>query len=198
VDSPWLPLVAGLAVVPFVLGIQAYRRRLLLRGDERAAYRRPVIVLAVGLVVFVVGAFAINGGVADRTLFEAQVDGTGDTAPAVLTFTVPVEHPGARHEFDVNPRDDGGSVDDPIDVGVRLVDPAGVVLVDEQCTLDPRDDSSSSSVSHRVWDSWDRELTPTRTGDHLLTVTLHSPHVPQVHVWVGDEQKTDGHRIPGY
>ena len=143
-------------------------------------------------------AFLLDSGVAGKTLFEAQVDGTGDTAPAVLTFTVPVEHPGARHSFDVNPRDDEGSVDDPIDVAVRLTDPSGAVLVDERQRLDTRDDSTSSGISHRVWDSWDRDLTPARAGDHLLTVTVLSPHVPQVHVWVGDEQKTDGHRIDGY
>ena len=143
-------------------------------------------------------AFLLDSGVAEKTLFEAQVDGTGDAAPAVLTFTVPVEHPGARHSFDVNPRDDEGSVDDPIDVAVRLTDPSGAVLVDERQHLDTRDDSTSSGISHRVWDSWDRDITPATAGDHVLTVTVLSPGVPEVHVWVGDEQKTDGHRIDGY
>ena len=143
-------------------------------------------------------AYFLDSGVAEKTLFEAQVSGTGDVAPSVLTFTVPVEHPGVRHAFDVNPRDDGGSVDDPIDVAVRLTDPSGAVVVDERETLEPRDDSTSSGITHLVWDSWDGEVTPTQAGDYLLTVTVLSPHVPEVHVWVGDDEKTDGHRIDGY
>jgi hypothetical protein len=154
--------------------------------------------ILLGGAAFGAMAFLLDSGVAEKTLFEAQVDGTGEAAPAVLTFTVPVEHPGALHSFDVNPRDDGGEVDDPIDVAVRLTDPAGAVVVDERETLDTRDDSTSSAVTHRVWDSWDREITPTQAGDYLLTVTVLSPHVPEVHVWVGDDQKTDGHRIDGY
>lgn len=196
-DSPFLPIYVGLAVVPVILAIKAYRRRLLRRGDARANLK-PVVPLALVLVAFVVLAFSLNSGVADKTLFEAQVDGTGDAAPAVLTFTVPVEHPGVRHEVDVNPRADGESVDDPIDVAVRLTDPAGAVVVDEHETLDTRDDSDSSWVTHRVWDSWDGDVTPTQAGDYLLTVTVLSPDVPQVHVWVGDDEKTDGHRIAGY
>jgi hypothetical protein len=193
-----LPILVGLAVVPFILGIKAYRRSLLRRGQVREANRRPLIPLAIGLVALGVMFFSLNSGVADKTLFEAQVAGTTDAAPAVLTFTVPVEHPGARHEFDVNPRDDGGSVDSPIDVAVRLTDPTGAVVVDERATLDTRDDSSNSLVTHRIWDDWDRDITPTRAGDYVLTVTVLSPGVPQVHVWVGDDEKTDGHRIAGY
>ena len=192
-----LPVLVGLAVVPFVLGIRAYHRRLLARGDVRAN-RKPLVPLALGLAVLVAGFLSINAGVTNHTLFEDQVAGTGDTAPAVLSFTVPVEHPGARHEFMVNPRDDGASVDAPIDVAVRLTDPAGAVLVDERETLDTRDDSDSSWVRHYVWDDWNRELTPAEAGDYLLTVTVLSPQVPEVHVWVGDDEKTDGHRIAGY
>jgi hypothetical protein len=193
-----LPVLLGLAVVPFILGIRAYRAALLRRGAVKEANRRPLVPLAVGLVALVGVFFWINAGVANHTLFEAQVPATGDTAPAVLTFTVPVEHPGAQHQIMVNPRDDGGSVDGPIDVAVRLIDPEGTVLVDERVTLDTRDDSDSGWVRHYVWDDWNDELVPTRAGDHTLTVTVLSPHVPEVHVWVGDDEKTDGQRIPGY
>jgi hypothetical protein len=171
-------------------------------GQLGVAWRAVRWTVPAWIMVFCTGfgalAFVLDAGVANKTLFEAQVAGTGDAAPAVLTFTVPVEHPGARHAFDVNPRDDGGSVDDPIDVAVRLTDPTGAVLVDERETLDTRDDSGNSAITHRVWDSWDREITPTRAGDYELTVTVLSPDVPEVHVWVGDDRKTDGHRISGY
>ena len=83
-------------------------------------------------------------------------------------------------------------------MAVRLTDPAGAVVVDEHETLATYDDSDSSWVRHDVWDDWDREVTPTQAGDYQLTVTVLSPDVPQVHVWVGDDEKTDGHRIAGY
>ena len=192
-----MPIYLGLGTVVAILGIRAYHRHLMRREDGHA-HRKAMVPLGIGLVAFVVLAFSLNSGVSDKTLFEAQVDGTGDAAPAVLTFTVPVEHAGVRHEFDVNPRADGQSVDDPIDVAVRLTDPAGAVVIDEHETLATYDDSDSSWGRHNVWDDWDREVTPTQAGDYLLTVTVLSPDVPQVHVWVGDDEKTDGHRIDGY
>jgi len=39
---------------------------------------------------------------------------------------------------------------------------------------------------------------PPADGELRLTVTLLTPDVPTVHVWLGDEEKTDGQRIPGY
>ena len=197
-DSSLLPVVVGLAVVPSILGIRAYRGAQLRQGRGKEAKPPPLIPLAKGVAVLVGGAFMLNSGMADKTLFEAQVAGTGDTAPVELTFTVPVEHPGARHAFDVNPRADGADVSDPIEVAVRITDPSGAVLVEEHKTLDVRDDSTTSGISNYVWDSWDGELVPTQAGDYVLTVDVLSPHVPEVHVWVGDDQKTDGHRIAGY
>jgi hypothetical protein len=35
-------------------------------------------------------------------------------------------------------------------------------------------------------------------GNLQLTVTVLTPDVPTVHVRMGDEEKTDGQRIPGY
>ena len=61
-----------------------------------------------------------------------------------------------------------------------------------------RDASDSALATHRLWDYWRRDVTPARAGDYLLTVTVLSPGVPRVHVWVGDDRKTDGHRIAGY
>lgn len=172
--------LTGLLCGVLFAGCAVYHQVANLRLPWRAVrWAVPAGCLVFG-AAFGAGAYRLDSGVAEKTLFEAQVAGTGDAAPSVLTFTVPVEHPGARHAFDVNPRDDGGSVDDPIDVAVRLTDPAGAVVVDERGTLDTRDDSTSSAVTHRVWDSWDGQVTPTRAGDYLLTVTVLSPHVPLV------------------
>jgi hypothetical protein len=141
-------------------------------------------------------AFLLDSGVAGKTLYETEVPGSGATAPEVLTFDVPVEHPGAVHELLVDPRNDGVDVDAPVDVAVRLVDPSGQVLVDERETLETRCDGGT--VSRCTWDSWSRDITPATGGSYALTVTVLTPEVPVVHVWVGDDAKTDGHRIAGY
>ena len=49
-----------------------------------------------------------------------------------------------------------------------------------------------------TWDSYSAEFTPVASGVHRLVVTLDTPDVPVLHVRVGDEQKTDGVRAPGY
>ena len=43
-----------------------------------------------------------------------------------------------------------------------------------------------------------RRVPPFAPGVHRLIVTLDTPDVPVLHVRVGDEQKTDGVRAPGY
>ena len=190
--------LSGVACGVLFAGCAVYHQVAQLRVPWRAVRWRIPAAAMVLCTAFGGLAFLLDAGVANRTLFEDQVSGTGDRAPAVLTCTVPVEHPGARPELMVDPRDDGGSGAAPVDVAVRLTDPAGAVLVDERETLDTYDDSDSSWVRHYVWDDWDRELTPEQAGDYLLTVTVLSPQVPEVHVWVGDDEKTDGHRIAGY
>ena len=154
--------------------------------------------LPVGLLAFGAAfgglAFVLDSGVAERTLFEVEVPGSGSTPPAVLQWEVPVEHPGAAHELGVYPNSDR-NVDTPADVHVQLVDPLGRVLLDDERTLEPRCDGKGWDCT---WDSYSAEFTPPSDGDLRLTVTLLSPDVPTVHVWMGDEEKTDGRRIPGY
>ena len=154
----------------------------------------PTAILLVG-ALFGGGASLLDSGVAGMTLVEVEAPGTGARTPAVLTFDVPVEHPGAPHELLVDPRDDGHDVTDPVDVAVRLTDPSGRVLVDERETLGTR---CQDTVTTCVWDSWSRDLTPATGGTYALTVTVLTPDVPVVHGRVGDDEKTDGHRIAGY
>src|SRR3954454_15657659 len=47
-------------------------------------------------------------------------------------------------------------------------------------------------------DSYSAGFTPVVPGVHRVFVTLDTPDVPVLHVRVGDEQKTDGVRTPGY
>jgi hypothetical protein len=139
-------------------------------------------------------SFLIDSGVAEETLFEAKVPGSGPSTPAVLQWEIPVEHPGALHELGVYPGADH-NVETPADVRVQLVDPLGRVLLDEERTLEPRCDGKGWDCT---WDSYSAEFVPPVDGEMQLTVTLLTPDVPTVHVRMGDEEKTDGQRIPGY
>ncbi len=166
------------------------------RGEARwrdVSWGLPVGLLAFG-TAFGGMAFLIDSGVAEKTLFEAEVPGSAARVPAVLRWEVPVEHPGAAHELGVYPNSDA-DVERPADVRVQLVDALGRVLVDDERTLAPRCDGKSWNCT---WDSYRTEFTPPVGGDLRLTVTLLTPDVPTVHVWMGDEQKTDGRRLPGY
>lgn len=140
--------------------------------------------------------FVLDSGVAEKTLYETEVTGSGADTPSVVRFEVPVEHPGAVHELLVDPRNDGVDVHDPVDVAVRVTDPSGQVLVDEREMLDARCEDGTGD--HCTWDSWSTDITPAAAGSYALTVTLRTPDVPVVHVWVGDDEKTDGHRIDDY
>ena len=147
----------------------------------------------IGGVTFGAAAFLLDSGVAATTLFEAEVPGSTAAVPAVLQWDIPVEHPGALHELGVYPNSDR-NVEAPADVHVQLVDPVGRVLIDRTEELEPR-----CGDSHLCdYDSYTAEFSPADYGTLRLTVTVLTPDVPTVHVRVGDEQKTDGRRIPGY
>ena len=153
----------------------------------------PAGILAFG-AVFGGMAFLLDSGVAGKTLFEAEVPGSGAAVPSVLAWEIPVEHPGAGHELGVYLNSDR-NVETAADVRVQLGDSLGRVLIDDERTLEPRCDGKSWDCT---WDSYSVEFTPPVDGTLQLTVTLLTPDVPTVHVWLGDEEKTDGQRIPGY
>ena len=87
-------------------------------------------------------AFLIDSGVAEKTLFEAEVPGSGAAVPSVLEWEIPVEHPGAGHELGVYLNSDR-NVETPADVRVQLGDSLGRVLIDDERTLEPRCDGKS-------------------------------------------------------
>ena len=179
----------------FFAGCAVYGQRQQGAPFARSFWTVPVWSVVVG-TAFGAGAFLLDADTAGSTLYETEAGGTGAETPAVLTFDVPVEHPGALHELLVDPRDDGVDVRNPVDVAVRLADPSGQVLVDERETLGTR--CEGGTVERCTWDSWSTDLTPAAAGNYALTVTVLTPDVPVVHIWVGDDAKTDGHRIAGY
>ena len=139
-------------------------------------------------------AYLLDSGVAGKTLYEIDAEGSAATVPAAIEFDFTVEHPGALHDLLVDPKSES-EVEAPADVQVQLVDPGGQVLIDESRTLEPRCDPEPALCT---WDSYSAEFTPAVAGGHRLIVTLLTPDVPVLHVRVGDEQKTDGVRAPGY
>jgi hypothetical protein len=162
-------------------------------GFKRVRWTAPVALL-LGATAFGGLAYLLDSGLAEKTLYEIDAEGPGAAVPAGIEFDVPVEHPGAVHDLLVAPTS-GVDVDAPAEIRVQLSDPAGHVLLDRTETLEPRCDGETDRCD---WDAWSAEFTPAAPGPHALVVTVLTPGVPVVHVRVGDEQKTDGHRAPGY
>jgi hypothetical protein len=150
----------------------------------------PVVILAVccGLGGL---AFLLDSDVAGETLYEIEAAGTGPQAPVAIRFDIPVEHPGVQHSLLVAPLTDG-DVDRSAELQVHITDPAGRVLLDRTETLEPRCDEFCE------WDTLTASYTPTAPGGVTMIVTVSTPDVPWLHVHVGDPEKTDGERIPGY
>ncbi len=127
-------------------------------------------------------------------MFEAEVPGSGAAVPSVLEWEIPVEHPGAGHELGVYLNSDRNvetARGRPGAAG-RLARPGA-----DRRRAHPRAALRRQELELH-WDGYSRDFTPPADGELRLTVTLLTPDVPTVHVWLGDEEKTDGQRIPGY
>ena len=136
-------------------------------------------------------AYLIDDSNADTTLYEIEAEGSGDEVPVAIRFDIPVEHAGAEHQLLVAPLSEA-SVTEPAQLQVRVTDPTGAVLLDRPVTLDLRCEEFCE------WDALTERFTPTALGGLTMDVTVLTPDVPVLHVWVGDPLKTDGERAPGY
>jgi hypothetical protein len=136
-------------------------------------------------------AYLLDSDTAGQTLYEVEAAGSGPQAPVELRFDVPVEHPGVEHSLLLAPLTDE-DVDRPAELAVRITDGSGRVLLDRAETLEPRCDEFCE------WDTLTASYTPTGPGALTMVVTVGTPDVPTLHVYVGDPEKTDGQRIPGY
>jgi hypothetical protein len=159
----------------------------------------PLGVLLFGVLVGA-GALWIDGGAARTTLFEVDAEGSlgvrpTDPAAPVRVFDLPVEHAGVEHELLVDPItvDALDEAEHPVALHVRLDDPQGRPLVDEQLRFDEACDRSGCG-----WRGWTADFTPSTAEVHRLTMVVLTVDVPAVHVRVQDPEKTDGVRAPGY
>ena len=182
-------VAAGCGVMFGVLAVYGQMRS----GVSLHAVRwtAPVLLL-VGCVAFGGLAYLLDSGVAEKTLYEIEAVGSGPAVPESIEFPVMVEHPGAVHEVLVGPKSDA-DVRAPAQIRVQLLDPTGQVLLDEYRTLEPRCEGAPALCT---WDSYSAEFTPAAPGPYRMVVTLLTPDVPVVHVWIGDAEKTDGVRGP--
>ncbi|MEQ3554139.1 hypothetical protein WIS52_27040 [Pseudonocardia nematodicida] len=172
----------------------------LVDGTRSGPYRPREAFLPVGILAFCLAfgglAFLIDSGVAETTLYETVEDtaAVSDDPPVTGVHRFGVQHPGARHDLLVAP-ESSISVDDPVRVRVRLSTPDGLVAVDEERTLDVRCEGLTGPCE---WDTFTADFVPASAGDGELRVTVLDPGVTRVHVRIGDEEKTDGERAPGY
>jgi hypothetical protein len=165
-------------------------------GLRRASRLGPLGALGFCALLGVGGYSLPNGE--EETLFEVVAEGSpgaraGDPAP-VREFDVLVEHPGVEHTMTVDlPRESPGGSFHSGELHVRLDDPAGRPLAEQYGHLGV--DCHSRGCDR---DSLGLVFTPATAGPHRLVLTVLTPDVPLVHVHIGDPEKTDGVRAPGY
>jgi hypothetical protein len=140
-------------------------------------------------------AYLLDSGVARTTLYEIDAEGSAAEVPASIEFDVAVEHPGARHDLLVAPKRES-DVDSPAPVRGAAArsrrSAAARGVEDARAALRGHPRGVHLGQLQRA------EFTPVAPGVHRLIVTLDTPDVPVLHVRIGDEQKTDGVRAPGY
>jgi hypothetical protein len=158
---------------------------------RRVSWGAPLGLLAVGLLIGG-GAYFIDDGQADTTLFEVEAE----TAAGPREFEVAVEHPGVEHRLWLHPSADAAPIRGgaPAELRVRLDDPSGRPLLEQALVLDVE----CRDVLDCEWADWSAPFTPTTGGAMRLSVTADGADVALVHLLVEDPEKTDGERAPGY
>lgn len=171
-----------------------------LLDGTRGAYRPRDAVLPAGILAFCAAfgglAFLIDSGVAETTLYETVVDtaSVAQEPPFTGSHRFVVERPGVAHDLLVAP-ESSASVDEPVRVRVRLAGPDGRTAIDGESTLDVRCPGITDPC---VWDTVHADFVPAAAGEWDLRVTVLDPGVTRLHLRVGDADKTDGERAPGY
>lgn len=166
----------------------------------RGAYRPRDAALPAGILAFcaVFGglAFLLDSDVAGTTLYETVVDtaSVAEDPPFTGGHRFLVERSGVEHDLLVAP-ESSASVDEPVRVHVRLAGPDGRTAIDEERTLDVRCGGITDPCE---WNTVTAGFVPATAGEWDLQVTVLDPGVTRLHLWVGDEEKTDGERAPGY
>ncbi|MBC3190616.1 hypothetical protein H7X46_06005 [Pseudonocardia sp. C8] len=137
-------------------------------------------------------AFLLDSGNADRTLYETVADTAAADVPFTERHTFTVEHPGARHPLMIAVEPAGFTFSDPLRMRVRLAGPDGRTAIDDDVVLE------AWCAPDCEWDRFSTEIVPETAGPWDLQVTVRTPGVSSIHVWIGDDEKTDGERAPGY
>jgi hypothetical protein len=178
--------------------IAAYVRHCLRAEKARRGLRVgvPLAILAVGsagaLFIF---AWARNTEI--TTLHRVMLEGTldwkeGEPFP-VRETSFRVEHPGVEHELYFVPQTDGEE-DFPVEVAVKLFDPAGQVVLEDRHRFIPekgrnRDRGRGYSMS---WRGRMLSFLPGQKETYRLQVTPLTAGVKGIYVRIADPEKTDG------
>ena len=167
----------------------------LLDGTSTRAYRWRDAGLPAAILACCAGfgalAFALDSGNADRTLYESVTHPVAD-GPFTERHTFTVEHPGVRHPvlIVVDPASFG--MRDPVRLEVRLAGPDGRTALDDAPVLE------AWCAPDCEWDRYSTDVVPATAGTWDLDLRVLTPGVGRVHVWVGDDERTDGRRAPGF
>jgi hypothetical protein len=157
----------------------------------------PLALLAAGFAA-AWWAFTTNRAMEVTTLHEVMLQGTldfpaGGRAPARETEFI-VEHPGVEHELFFSPT--AAREDFEAAVAVRLLDPAGRVVLEDEHTFLP--EQGRGRFASWRWPGRTLPFRPERAGTHRLLVTPRTEGLKGIHVRIADPEKTDGRRLPGY
>jgi hypothetical protein len=170
--------------------------------SETRRFRRVAVPLGLlaGGSAFAWFAFTINRQMEVTTLHEAMLEGSSDVKqgqPAPVRQTsFDVEHPGVEHELFYSPS--GGSEDFTAEVAVKLLDPAGEVMLQEQHAFIPERSGRGRRFDPLRWQGRTLSFRPKQQGTYRVLVTPLTIGVQGIHVRIADPEKTDGQRMPGY
>lgn len=156
-----------------------------------------LFLLMVG-VTFAVYAFWIDSGQRRTTLYEVVLDGAPADAftdgEVVRRVLFQVEHPGVEHKLMIGPMHPPPTMkraNFEVRISATLAHDPSAPLISEEMVYKPR-------VRDTAWLPENFAFTPIAAGLHTLTLRLHTPNTPAVHVRVEDPLNTGGQRAPGY
>ncbi|MBP2370437.1 hypothetical protein [Pseudonocardia parietis] len=165
-------------------------------GTRTRRYRWRDAGLPVAIMAFCTAfgalAFVLDSGNADRTLYEIVTDTTAVEVPFAERHTFTVEHPGARHPILIAVEPAGPAMRDPVRMRIRLAGPDGRTAIDDELVLE------AWCAPDCEWDRFSTDVVPAAAGTWDLQITVGTPGVSAIHVWIGDDEKTDGERAPGF
>lgn len=202
----WISI--GLASVPLVLGLVlawvVWRWAERLAGWSVRKVRTVAASMAIGGLVFAVYAFAVDWDLRRTTLFEVLIEieeeDPGQGAGTVRSYEFNVESPGVEHDITYAPKPRPlHYASGDVRIRIEILDAIGERVHTDETLFEPRLAGGHRPASaHHEWSGRSTAFTPRSTGPHTLRVLPLTRGIPRIQVRIGDPEKRDGGRIPGY